>query len=97
MKKQDRLNQQEEMLTLIEQWQESGQTQQSFCKDHNLAFSKFYYWRKRYRRGMDESTFLPVDISQGLSTSIEIRYPDGVVLQLPPSTRISVLKQLLTR
>lgn len=97
MKNQERLNKEEEMLTLIEQWQESGKTQQSFCRDHNLAFSKFYYWLKRYRRGMDYSTFLPVEISQSLNTNIEIRYPDGVILQLPSSIKLSVLKQLLTR
>src|SRR5512133_646706 len=97
MKMQDRLDRQREMMTLIEQWQESGKTQQSFCKDHNLAFSKFYYWLKRYRQGMDESSFLPVDISQGISTCIEIRYPDGVILQLPSSIKLSVLKQLLLR
>jgi transposase-like protein len=61
MKKQERIKRQEEMLTLIEQWQGSGRTQQSFCQEHDLTFSTFHYWLKRYRRVQDESNFLPVE------------------------------------
>lgn len=97
MKKQERISRQQEMISLIELWQESGKTQQSFCRDHNMPFSKFYYWLKRYRSGFDGSSFLTVEINQDANTSIEIRYPDGVILQLPSSIKLSVLKQLLMR
>jgi len=93
MKKQERINRQEEMLSLIERWQESDKTQQAFCKEHDLTFTTFYYWLKRYRRGLYENSFLPIDISSG--SHIEIRYPDGVILQLPAATKLSALKQLL--
>jgi transposase-like protein len=93
MKKQERIKRQEEMLFLIEQWQESGKTQQAFCQERDLTFTTFYYWLKRYRRGLDESNFLPVEVSSG--SHIEIRYPDGVILQLPTATKLSALKQLL--
>ena len=82
------------MLSLIERWQESGKTQQVFCQEHDLTFSTFYYWLKRYRRGIDENSFLPVEISSG--SHIEIRYPGGVILQLPAGTRLSTVKQLLS-
>jgi transposase-like protein len=93
MKKQERINRQEEMLSLIEQWQGSGKTQQAFCQEHDLAYTTFYYWLKCYRRQIDESSFLPVEISSG--SNIEIRYPDGIILQLPAATKLSTLKQLL--
>jgi transposase-like protein len=93
MKKQQRITRQEEMLSLIEQWQESGKTQQVFCQEHDITFSTFYYWLKRYRRGIEESNFLPVEISSG--SNIEIRYPDGIILQLPAAVKLSTLKQLL--
>ena len=94
MKKQERINRQEEMLSLIEQWQGSGKTQQSFCQEHDLTYTTFYYWLKRYRRQMDESSFLPIEISSG--SFIEIRYPGGIILQLPAATRLSAVKQLLS-
>ena len=94
MKNQERINRQEEMLSLIEQWQESGKTQQLFCQEHDLTYTTFYYWLRGYRRQLDESSFLPVEISSG--SHIEIRYPGGVILQLPAVTRLSTLKQLLS-
>ena len=93
MKKQERLNRQEEMLSLIEQCQESGKPQQTFCQEHHLTYTTFYYWLRRYRRQLEESSFLPIEISSG--SHIEIRYPGGVILQLPAATRLSTLKQLL--
>ena len=94
MKKQERINRQEMMLSLISQWVESGKTQQSFCKEHDLTFSTFYYWLKRYRRGINDSSFLPVEVSSG--SYIEIRYPGGIILQLPAATSLSAVKQLLS-
>jgi transposase-like protein len=93
MKKQDRITRQTDMLSLIEQWQESGKPQQVFCQEHDITFSTFYYWLKRYRRVIEESNFLPVEISSG--SNIEIRYPDGIILQLPAAVKLSTLKQLL--
>jgi hypothetical protein len=94
MKNQERIKCQEEMLSLIEQWQKSGKTQQVFCQEHDLTFSTFYLWLKRYRRGIDENSFFPVEISSG--SYIEIRYPGGIILQLPAATRLSTVKQLLS-
>jgi len=93
MKKQERINRQEEMLSLIEQWQGSGKTQQVFCQEHDLNYTTFYYWLRRYRRQVEESSFLPIEISSG--AHIEIRYPGGVILQLPAVTKLATLKQLL--
>jgi transposase-like protein len=90
---QERIKRQEEMLSLIEQWKESGKKQQAFCQEHDITFSTFYYWLKRYRRGIEESSFLPVEISSG--SNIEIRYPDGIILQLPAAVKLSTLRQLL--
>jgi transposase-like protein len=56
MKKQERIKRQEEMLSLIEKWQEGGKSQQSFCQEQGLTFTTFYYWLKRYRRQVDASS-----------------------------------------
>jgi transposase-like protein len=94
MKNQERNKRQEEMLSLIKQWQESGKSQKSFCQEHELTYTTFYYWLRLYRRVQDESNFLPVEISSG--SHIEIRYPGGVILQIPAATRLSTVKQLLS-
>jgi len=94
MKKRERINRQEEMLSLIEQWQESGNTQQIFCQEHDLTYTAFYYWLRRYRHQVEESSFLPIEISSG--AHIEIRYPGGIILQLPAVSKMARLKQLLS-
>jgi hypothetical protein len=94
MENHDRIKRQEEMLSLIGQWQESGKSQKSFCQEHELTYTTFYYWLRRYRRGQDENNFLPIEISSG--SHIEIRYPDGVILQIPAATKLSTVKQLLS-
>lgn len=38
------------MFGLIESWHQSGITQQEFCKNQGVAYSKFHYWYKRYRQ-----------------------------------------------
>lgn len=94
MKKQERINRQAEMLSLIEQWQDSGKTRQIFCQEHDLSYTTFYYWLRRYRRQVEESSFLPIEISS--LSHIEIRYPGGIILQLPSTTKLATLKQLLS-
>lgn len=84
MKKQERINRQEEILSLIEQWQDSGKPQQVFCQEHGLTYTTFYYWLRKYRRQMEEGSFLPIEISS--ESNIEIRYPGRVILQLPAAT-----------
>ena len=79
------------MLSLIARWYGCGKTQKAFCQEEGLTFSIFYYWLKRYRRELDEISFLHVEFGSG--TSIEIRYPSGIILQFPSTTRLSIVKQ----
>ena len=32
---------------LISQWQDSGLSGQQFCRDHDLVYHRFVYWRKK--------------------------------------------------
>jgi hypothetical protein len=34
----------------IEDWRNSGLSQQAFCRDRNLSFNQFHYWRKKRNR-----------------------------------------------
>jgi hypothetical protein len=38
------------MFGLIDAWQQSDITQQEFCKNQGIPYSKFHYWYKRYRQ-----------------------------------------------
>jgi hypothetical protein len=52
------IEQREAMLSLIEQWQQSGISQKAFYKQHNIPAHVFYYWLKCYKKqqaGLDQS------------------------------------------
>jgi hypothetical protein len=43
------------MFQIIEQWKQSGLSQNAFCEQQSMRFHKFYYWYKCYRRVTDIS------------------------------------------
>ena len=39
---------QNKIISLIEQWHKSGKNKSEFCKKKNICKSTFYYWLKTY-------------------------------------------------
>lgn len=72
----------EQMLNLVSEWRESGLSQQRFCKQHNLTLGKFSYWVAQ-SKPKDSSGFVALKPVPGPgSESLEIHYPNGVVVKL---------------
>ena len=42
-------NKREHWRAHSEAWQESGQTQGEYCKQHGLSLKTFAYWRRRFK------------------------------------------------
>lgn len=73
------------MFSLVEQYRNSGQTRQDFCREHQLKLSTFAYWITRSNRAGREQSggFIAVDCFPNTdvkATAIEILYPNGVKL-----------------
>ncbi len=86
------------MYAWIESWQQSGISQNRFCKEEKLSSSTFNYWLKKYKQEKDRdtqadnhpvNTFLPVEVTEGLIRSdkdfITITYPNGIQVSCPMS------------
>ncbi len=82
------------MLTMVEQWQQSGLSQAEFARVQNLTLVKFRYWLRRYRQQEDNSSGF-IQLNGFSSQGISIRYPNGVELSLPVQVPIATLKSLL--
>ncbi len=96
MKKQERIQRQEEMFSFIEQWQQSNLPQHIFFREQGLTYTTFYYWLKRYRSQREETGgFMTMRVTSNQENHIEIRYPNGVVMQIPSTIGLSALKQLI--
>lgn len=37
------------MFSKISEWEKSGLNQKAFCQQHNIVYSSFHYWYKRFR------------------------------------------------
>jgi hypothetical protein len=97
MKKQERIQHQEKMFSLIEQWQQSKLPQQKFCTDQGITYTTFYYWLKRYRSQKEEmGGFMSMRVTSWRENFIEIRYPSGVILQIPSTVSLSAIRQLIS-
>ena len=95
------LEKQFEKFKVIEAWQASGQSQQSFCKLQGIAYSGFHYWYKRYRQvknGSASPDFLPVQIKHSVSNLpvVELILPDGKRLNFYQAVDSAFLRSLLS-
>ena len=88
------------MFGLVEQWQQSGQTQKDFCLSNDLKTSTFSEWCQRYRKHHDtQSGKIKTGTFQELKLPIQslytITYPNGVQLTLPVACDLSTLQKLI--
>lgn len=96
MTKPTRYEKRKHMLDLIEAYENSGQTQKSFCDENDLKMPVFQYWLRKYRKSDSTNkpaSFIPIEVdppreSPGAFACV-IEYPDGTILRLAmmPDTR----------
>jgi hypothetical protein len=98
----NKLENRNKMLQLIEEWKQSGESQISFCKSKNVYLHIFHYWLKRYKDQFRPVTtgkaFIPVTIPMNEKTSsngIEIYYPNGVRIVLPKNSDLSMVRTFI--
>lgn len=93
---------QERMFQLIEQWQQSGDTQKVFCQEQSIKYHVFHYWYKRYREQHADpqnngSSFVKLQIAKPASAgSVEIYYPGGVHIIFHEPVSSNYLKALIS-
>ncbi|RLD22577.1 MAG: hypothetical protein DRI54_08315 [Bacteroidetes bacterium] len=82
------------MLSLVEQWQQSGQSQSGFARENNINVFTLRYWIDKSRQENDGgSSFIQINASGG--TPVCLRYPNGVELLLPVNTPVVFIKGLI--
>src|SRR5579883_1814193 len=89
--------------TLIDEQEKSGLSQSEFCRQHNIVFSQFGYYRgilKANNRTPSKKTelFSPVQFKKSetkLSDEIKIILPNGFQCYLPVSIDSLHMKKLM--
>lgn len=83
-----------QMITLVEQWRQSGLSQAGFAHFHNIKLAKLRYWIHKQRQGDTPSSGF-IQLNGLPSSGISIRYPNGVELVLPAQVPAGYLKMLI--
>lgn len=89
--------------TLIDEQEKSGLSQSEFCRQHNIVFSQFCYYRgilkaNDHSRSKKPELFSPVQFKKSetkLSDEIKIILPNGFQCHLPVSIDSLQLKKLM--
>jgi hypothetical protein len=89
-----------EYIHHIEEWQRVGGTVSSYCAQHGLAKSKFYYYKNEVLEGREadsmDKKFKTIQLPQLITTAIfSIQYANGTTLQIHQMIDVAILKTLL--
>lgn len=68
----------------IQAWQDSGLSQPAYCKEHDLKFGNFSYWRTRLKKIRTKSKLLPVKLEAPVNATISL--PGGIRIDVPLSS-----------
>lgn len=80
MKKDDIKRSPEDWLVLIQKWQESNMSAQSWCINRNIPYKRFIYWRTRLKNTCcptpqtPSSSFVELSDNNSTLSGIEIHY-----------------------
>lgn len=89
----------QDMMSIIHEWEQSGQSQKIFCQTRNIPHSKFYYWLRKFRDQPttdNQTDFIAVRIRQNKSAGdMDIQYPNGVTIKLHSPVDLVMVKTLL--
>jgi hypothetical protein len=95
-----RVNIQQKMFGVIEEWNKSGLRIKEFCVQHQLVNATFHYWLKKYRNKEQQNPvgFIPVRVKAITTGPVfaELSLPDGRKFTFYQSLDCSFVKTLLS-
>lgn len=87
----------------INAWRASRQSQQAFCKTHQLNYPRFGYWLRKFREQDSIAVaprrspgFVPV-VAAPARSDLTVRLPNGIELHGITADNLLIAEQLLAR
>ena len=95
---------QQQMLSMIESWKQSGLSQKAYCEQNNIRYYVFHYWYKRYKDmqvPQQDKGFVPLNVKPSLSfdpysAAIEVLLPDGKRILFHQAVSSDYIKALIS-
>ena len=86
----------------ISAWEQTDQTQKSFCEEHDLDYHRFGYWRRKNREQSSSEVvqqgpgFVPVRHAiDRIASGLTLILPNGIRVQGIEASNLPLLSQLL--
>ena len=87
----------------VNAWKISNQSRKVFCEAHHLGLASFQRWHKIFKAEEMEDlpahpapiSFLPVRVSETVSSSLTILVRDDLRIQVPPGFNQDLLQQVI--
>jgi hypothetical protein len=86
----------------IEDWRNSGLSQHAFCRDRELSYHKFHYWRKKLtptpvgKKQPRSPALVPVTYpSPSPNHGLSLQFPNGISLSGIASDNLPLVERLL--
>jgi hypothetical protein len=96
----NRVNIQQKMFGVIEEWNKSSLPIKEFCIHNQIANATFHYWLKKYRNKDQQKAaeFIPVRVKETATGPVfaELSLPDGRKFTFYQSLDCSFVKTLLS-
>jgi len=88
----------------VDKWRVSEQSQQAFCKAHDLNYHRFMYWRRKFdsrstkKRSTPSPALVPVTYRPPATVAgLTLVLPSGLELHGLSKDNLSLVQQLLAR
>lgn len=88
----------ENKFETIERWKQSGKSISQFCKDENLPYHKFHYWRRKYIKTNNPIGFIKIkkNLREPLvGNYCELYFASGTRLVFNQKPEAGYIKELL--
>jgi len=87
-------------------WKSSGVSQAKFCKNNNLVYHQFLYWRHKLKQTTNKNQqqprrpsgngFASVSIQPATKSGLSLLLPNGLIIRGIHAENLSVVSQLMT-
>ena len=88
----------DQMFSMIESWQKSGQSQKAWCLNKEIAYHIFHYWYREFRKAAPQveggNDFIALSVKPS-SAACEVVYGDGTRIIFHEPVPVFYLKSLL--
>lgn len=85
----------EEIMFHISEWQMSGKSKLSYCREHQIVYHRFIYYSSMGAKVSTPRGFIELNIDTGVTDTVEYHLPSGGYFRFRSGCSISVIKAIV--